>query len=99
LDFRKELKKDDEQTLENVKEWNDYVKHIKDDLKKRIVKQGERTAEFYQEAHLKLFFKLILVIAEGLATWHGEIEVTDTPLCLDDSWLRCRQRLLLLQHP
>jgi hypothetical protein len=80
LDFPKELK-DDEQTLENVKEWNDYVKHIKDELKKRIVKQGERTAKFYQEAHLKNFFKLILVIAEGLATWHGKIErVTNTPL-------------------
>jgi hypothetical protein len=80
LDFPKELK-DDELTLENVKEWTEYVQHVKDELKKRIVKQGERTAEFYQEQRLKTFFKLILVIAEGLTTWHGEIEgITATPL-------------------
>jgi hypothetical protein len=80
LDYPKELK-DDEQTLENVKEWTDYIKHTKDELKKRIVKQGERTAEFFQEQRLKTFFKLILVISEGLTTWHGEIEgATELPL-------------------
>jgi hypothetical protein len=81
LDFPKELK-DNEPTLENVKEWTNYIKHVKDKLKKRIVKQGERTAKFYQEQRLKTFFKLILVITEGLTTWYGKIKgVTTTLLC------------------
>jgi hypothetical protein len=80
LDFPKELK-DDEQTLENVQEWNDFIKKTKNDLKDRIVKQGERTADFYQEQRLLTFNNLLLVIAEGYTAWHGEIEgVENTPL-------------------
>jgi hypothetical protein len=80
LDHPKELK-DDAQTLENVQEWNDFVKKTKNELKERIIKQGERTADFYQEQRLLSFNSLLLVIAEGYTTWHREVEgVQETPL-------------------
>jgi non-homologous end joining protein Ku len=54
LDYPKEVK-DDEQTLENIQEWNEFIMETKNDLKERIVKQGQRTADFYQEQCLLTF--------------------------------------------
>jgi anaerobic C4-dicarboxylate transporter len=54
LDYPKELK-DDEQTLENVQEWNDFIKKTKNELKNKIVKEEERTADYYQEQCLLTF--------------------------------------------
>jgi hypothetical protein len=80
LDYPKELK-DDEQTIQNVKEWDDFLKVTKDKLKAKILVQSERTAEFYQEQRLKTFHDNLLIIAEGYVTWHNEIAgVTDIPL-------------------
>jgi hypothetical protein len=64
LDFPKELK-DDKNTLENVQEWDIYIQKTKNKLKEKIVKQGKRTADFFQEKRLGAFNDHLLIIAEG----------------------------------
>jgi hypothetical protein len=76
LDFPKELA-DDEKTLENVQEWDFFIHKTKNDLKERIVKEGERTADSYQEKRLDSFNNYLLVIAEGYVAWHSAIEGAD----------------------
>jgi hypothetical protein len=80
LAFPKEMK-DDVKTLENVVKWDDLIRRTREELKKKIIAQGERTIEFLEEKRQELFNERLLIISEGFTTWFVELEgVTETPL-------------------
>jgi hypothetical protein len=80
LDYPKELA-NDEETLKNVKEWDEYIETTKKEMKKRIIKQATRTATFLHSARLELFHSRLTNIAEGYTTYHRKLEqANDEPL-------------------
>jgi hypothetical protein len=76
--------KEDPQTQENVKVWDDYIQKTKDEMKKQVLKQGERTVEFLTEKRLDLFQTRVLTIAEGYFTWFAELEGLNEPPTLSN---------------
>jgi len=62
-----------------VKVWDDYIQKTKDEMKKQVLKQGERTVDFLTEKGLALLQDKVLTIAEGYFTWFAELEGLDTP--------------------
>jgi hypothetical protein len=80
LVFPQEMK-DDEKTKENIQKWDDFIKKTREELKKQIIAQGDRTVEFLEEKRIELFNERLLIIAEGFTAWFNELDgVTDTPL-------------------
>jgi hypothetical protein len=80
LVFPQEMKPDPK-TLENIQKWDDLVKKTREELKKKIIEQGERIVKFLEEKRQLLFNECLLVIAEGFITWFNKLEgVTMTPL-------------------
>lgn len=80
LSFPKEMK-EDAKTLENVQKWDDLITKTRDELKKKIIAQGERTIEFMEEKRQEQFNERLLIITEGYVAWYNELEgITTTPL-------------------
>jgi hypothetical protein len=76
----KELE-NDEKTLSNIKEWDDFIVATKEVMKKKIIQQSIRTADFLNESRHELFHNQLVTIAEGYTTYEREIEhATDEPL-------------------
>ena len=73
LSFPHEMR-DDVKTLENVQKWDDLIKRTREDLKKKIIEQGERTIAFLEEKRQELFNERLLIISEGYVTWFRELE-------------------------
>ena len=73
--------KDDDKTKENIQKWDDFIKKTREELKKQIIAQGDRTIQFLEEKRIELFNERLLVISEGYTAWYQELDgVTDTPL-------------------
>jgi hypothetical protein len=83
LNFPIEMK-DDEQTIENSKKWDENIQRMKDEMKKQLVNQGERTIEFMQDKRLELFHERLLTIAEGFVTWFSALDGVDAPATLSN---------------
>ena len=76
--------KEDPQTQENVKIWDNYIQKTKDEMKRQVLKQGERTIEFLTEKRLELFQERVLTIAEGYFTWFAALEGLNEPPTLSN---------------
>jgi hypothetical protein len=83
LNFPDDMK-DDAQTQENAKKWDELIQKVKDEMKKQLVNQGERTVEFMQEKRLDLFHERLLTIAEGYFTWFSALDGIDAPETLSN---------------
>jgi hypothetical protein len=73
LAFPNEMK-DDEKTIANSKKWDEFIQTTKDEMKKQLVTQGERTISFMSEKRLELFNERLLTIAEGYVTWYSALD-------------------------
>jgi hypothetical protein len=78
LAFPQEMKEDPE-TKENEKVWNDFIQKTKDEMKKQVLKQGQRIVKFLTEKRLDMFHEQVLIIAEGYIAWYSEIEGLKEP--------------------
>jgi hypothetical protein len=76
LAFPHEMR-DDIKTLENVQKWDDLIKRTREELKKKIIEEGERTIAFLEEKRQELFNERLLIISEGYVTWFRELEGSD----------------------
>jgi hypothetical protein len=83
LAFPQEMK-EDPQTQENEQIWNAYIQTTKNEMKRQVLKQGERIVEFLQEKRLLLFHEKVLIIAEGYFTWFSELEGIEAPPALSN---------------
>jgi hypothetical protein len=51
-------------TLTNIQEWDDFILAMKKEMKKKIINQSTRTANFLTESHLEMFNNQLVNIAE-----------------------------------
>jgi hypothetical protein len=79
LDFPSKMK-DVEKTLGNVQKWDDFIKKMKDEMKKKIIKQGEGTTKFLQEEKYLDFLHdhLIITTTKCYVTWFSVMEGVTT---------------------
>jgi hypothetical protein len=70
----------DEKTLTNIQEWDDFILATKKEMKRKIINQSTQTADFLTETHLEITNQLVN-IANGYTTYLRELEqVSSEPL-------------------